>query len=49
MALETAAKLIAAAANAQLLLIDGDRDLRNALPAHAPALVAFSHTALSTK
>ena len=44
-----AQRLLAATANAQLLLIDGDHDLRNALDAHGPALVAFLHTALSNK
>ena len=41
-----AQRLLAAAKGpAQLLLIDGDHDLREALDAHAPALVDFLHAA----
>ena len=41
-----ARRLLAAASRpAQLLLIDGDHDLREALDAHAPALVDFLHAA----
>lgn len=39
----------AAAGHAQLLLIDGDHDLREAIDAHAPALVDFLHAACSKK
>ncbi len=41
-----AQRLLAAASGpAQLLLIDGDHDLREAIDAHAPALVDFLHAA----
>lgn len=44
-----AQRLLAASANAQLLLIDGDHDLRAALDAHGRELVGFLQAACSNK
>ncbi len=40
-----AKRLLAASAQARLLLVDGDHDLRESLAAHAPVLVDFLHAA----
>lgn len=44
-----AQRLLAASAQAQLLLVDGDHDLRAAMAAHGPTLVGFLQTACAVQ